>query len=161
MSILVILDRLLEQASTTESQEHVLEQAHYASENVEQRLLTKFDQLVGEISDSLGNPEFNASTEKQDGCGQSPMPAWVMGGKAAIDRSTKIMRLSYWRRDTGVSYLLLRQELDSKDRPKYYDVVLGGRRRTRTNTREIKSLRHSDTSFLGWVKRMLSFKKQS
>lgn len=160
MSIFVILDRLLEQSSTSESKEHVLEQAHYAMDNVQHRLLNKFDDLVGEISTNLGNPEFNASTEAQDGEKQSPMPAWVMGGKQAADRSCKIMRLSYWRREGGISYLLLRQELDSKDRPKYYDIVLGGRRRTRTNTTQMSKLRHTDASFLGWMKRLFSSKKE-
>ena len=158
MSIVTILDRLLEQSTHSESQEHVLEQAHYASQNVEERLLTRFDEMVGDISNALGNPEFNASTDAEDGK-QNPMPAWVMGGKQAADSTRKIMRLCYWRREGGVSYLLLRKELDSKDRPKYYDLVLGGRRRNRTDSAKITSMRNTDMSFMGWVKRVLAFKK--
>jgi hypothetical protein len=155
MSTLTILDRLLDQSSTTESKEHVIEQAHYAVDNVQERLVKTFDKLVEEISADLGAPEFNASTDPTEGQ-KHPLPAWVMGGNKAADSTSKVLRLSYWKRETGVSYLLIRQELDSKDRPKYYDVVLGGRRRNRTDTSKIGRLRQTDASFLGWIKRLFS-----
>jgi hypothetical protein len=154
-STTVILDRLMEQAGTSESKEHVLEQASYAVDNVQQRLLTNFESLVAEIATDLGTPEFNASTESA-GDKSNPMPSWVMGGKQAADTSKKILRLSYWKRDTGISYVVLRMELDSKDRPKYYDLVLGARRRTKGEPVKITKLRNTDTSFMGWIKRMLA-----
>lgn len=157
-STVVILDRLLDQAGTSESKEHVLEQASYAVSDVHQRLLSNFEALVEEISTDLGTPEFNAST---DGGGDksNPMPSWVMGGKQAADTSKKVLRLSYWKRDSGISYVVLRMELDSKDRPKYYDLVLGARRRTKGEPVKIDRLRHTDTSFVGWLKRMFAGNK--
>jgi hypothetical protein len=157
-STLTILDRLLDQAGISESKEHVLEQASYAVSDVQKRLLEKFEQVVTELSDELGQPEFNASTEVQEG-GKNPMPGWVMGGKAA-DASQKVLRLSYWKRETGISYVILRTELDAKDRPKYYDLVLGARRRSNKGEKvQIGRLRNTDTSFVGWIKRILTFKK--
>jgi hypothetical protein len=155
-STIVILDRLLDQASTTESKEHVLEQASYAVLDVQQRLMGNFEGLVAEISDELGKPEFNASTVSEER--SNPMPSWVLGNKAN-DASLKILRLSYWKRDGGISYVILRMEVDSKDRPKYYDLVLGARRRTKTDTVQITKLRTADMSFMGWVKRMFVAKK--
>lgn len=156
-STLVILDRLLDQAGTSESKEHVLEQASYAVNNVQQRLLGNFETLVEEISSDLGKPEFNASTVDSEEK-SNPMPSWVVGSKAN-DASKKILRLSYWKRESGISYVILRMEVDSKDRPKYYDLVLGARRRTKSDTGKITKMRSTDTSFLGWVKRMLTTKK--
>jgi hypothetical protein len=154
-STVVILDRLLEQSSTQESKEHVLEQASYAVSDVQARLMGNFEGLVEEISNELGKPEFNASTVSEER--SNPMPSWVLGNKAN-DASKKVLRLSYWKRDGGISYVILRMEVDSKDRPKYYDLVLGARRRTKTDTVQIGKLRATDTSFLGWIKRMFAAK---
>jgi hypothetical protein len=88
------------------------------------------------------------------------MPSWVMGGKAAADSTSKVLRLSYWKREAGISYVILRMELDSKDRPKYYDLVLGARRRTKGEPVKIGKLRNTDTSFIGWLKRLVSPNKQ-
>lgn len=157
-STLTILDRLLDQANSLESREHVLEQASYAVKDVQQRLLGKFESLVEEISQELGHPpEFNASTESQEG--RNPMPGWVMGGSKASDATQKVLRLSYWKREQGISYVLLRTELDSKDRPKYYDLVLGARRRSKGEPIKVTKLRSADTSFMGMVKRFFTFKK--
>jgi hypothetical protein len=158
-SSLIILDRLLEQAGISESKEHVLEQASYAVSDVQKRLLVKFEELVAELSGELGNPEFNASTDNQPEGGKNPMPAWVIGGKAQ-DASQKVLRMSYWKRDGGISYILLRMEMDAKDRPKYYDLVLGARRRSKSGEKvKIGRLRNTDTSFVGWLKRVFSLKK--
>ena len=159
MSNLIILDRLLEQSSTSESKEHVLEQAHYAMDNVEQRMLTRYDDLVTEISGILGAPDYNANTEDGEGS-KNPLPGWVMGGKQAQNATVKVMRLSYWRRENGISYLLLRREVDSKDRPKYFDVVLGGRKRSSKGpSQSMTKLRTVDSSLLGWIKRLVTGNK--
>lgn len=155
-SALIILDRLLEQSGISDSKEHVLEQASYAIDNVQQRMLSKFEGLVQEIGNELGIPEFNASTDGSEG--KNPMPAWVTGSKVQ-DSSQKVLRISYWKRENGISYVILRTELDSKDRPKYYDLVLGARRRTKTEPIKIGKLRTTDTSFLGWIKRLISGQK--
>jgi len=154
-SSVVILDRLLDQAEISQSKEHVLEQASYAVADVQHRLLNNFEGLVEEISSELGKPEFNASTDDGSQEKSNPMPGWVMGGKAT-DSSQKVLRLCYWKREGGISYVILRMELDSKDRPKYYDLVLGARRRTKGEPVKIGKLRQTDTSFMGWIKRLIS-----
>jgi hypothetical protein len=154
MSHLSLLDRLLDQSSISESKEHVLEQMHYALDKVDQKALARYDELVASISNDIGAPEFNASLGLTEGS-KVPVPAWVINSKKPTSASHKMMRLCYWRRETGVSFLVLRQELDSKDRLKYYDLVIGGRKRTRTNTNELKNLRKTDSSFVGWIKRKL------
>lgn len=156
-SAVLILNRLMEQAGISDNKEHLLEQASYAVDNVHQRLLRNFEEYVQEISAELGHtPEFNASTDNEDG--KNPMPAWVTGAKVQ-DATQKVLRLSYWKRENGISYILLRIELDSKDRPKYYDLVLGARRRTKTEPIKIGKLRNTDPTFIGWVKRLLTFNK--
>ncbi len=157
MSTVILLDRLLEQAGISESKEHVLEQASYAISNVQERLLGQFEVLVSEISQEIGQPEFNASTAEA-GEGKNPMPAWVMGGTAA-DASRKVLRLSYWKRENGISYVILRTELDAKSRPKYYDLVIGARRRTKGARITVNKMRTTDTSFMGWLKRLMGGEK--
>ncbi len=151
-----ILDRLLEEAPNTTCREHVLEQASYAVDNVQQRFLGKFDTLISEISNDWGQPEFNASTSATDE-GKSPIPSWVTGSRQG-ESAQKVLRLSYWKRTNGISYVLLRLELDSKDRPNYYDLVLGARRKNKAESVRVDKLRNTDTSFVGWLKRLVGIK---
>ncbi len=145
----------MEQAATSECEEHVMEQAHYAVENVSEKSLQRFEALVDEISSALGRPEYNASTDSQDKDCKNPMPKWVTGTRHG-ESSRKIMRLSYWKRENGISYVMLRQELDSKDRPKYFDLVVGARKRVRSATPKVDKARYQDTSIMGWIKRLFS-----
>jgi hypothetical protein len=156
--MVTVLDRLLAQAETSECQEHLIEQAHYAMENVQQKCLSRFESIVAEISETLGMPEFNASTEGEESK-KHPMPKWVTGSRLG-EASSKVLRLCYWKRDTGISYLLLRMQLDSKDRPTYYDLVLGGRRKVKADMPKMDKLRTTDTTFVGWVKRLIGAKHE-
>lgn len=152
-SLVTVLDRLLEQAAVSENKEHVLEQASYAVDNVHQRLLGKYDTVIEEITSALGTPELNVSTDNPEI--KNPMPSWVTGSKHG-DAAQKVLRLSYWKREFGISYVILRTELDSRDRIKSYDIVLGARRRNKSETAKIAKMRNTDPTFMGWVKRMLS-----
>ena len=156
MSMITVLDRLLQQAEINECQEHLIEQAHYAVDNVETKFLARFEELVGEISQSLGQPEFNASFDGSEN--KNPVPKWVTSLRRG-EVSTKVLRLCYWRREGGMSYVVMRIELDSRDRPKYYDLVLGSRKKTRTEPMKMDKLRYEDNSFMGWLKRKLPGKK--
>lgn len=151
-----ILDRLLDEAPNTTCREHVLEQASYAVDNVQQKFVGKFEALVSEISTDWGQPEFNASTSSTEE-GKNPIPAWVTGSRQG-ESAQKVLRLSYWKRANGISYVLLRLELDSKDRPNYYDLVLGARRKNRTEAVKVDKLRNTDPSFVGWLKRLVGIK---
>jgi hypothetical protein len=154
-SNVTLLDRLLEGSTTSECKEHVIEQASYAVNDVQQRLMVRFEEIVADIASEFGNPEFNAST--QGGESKNPMPSWITGSRQA-EIASKVLRLSYWKREQGVSYIILRMELDAKDRPTYYDLVLGGRRRHKTDTPQMSSLRNKDMSFFGWLKRLVGIK---
>jgi hypothetical protein len=156
-SMVMVLDRLLSGAEPNATQEHLMEQAHYAVDNVEMKFLQRFEALVSEISEELGPPEYNASTTGGEER-SNPMPKWVTGTNKG-DASHKFLRLCYWKREIGISYLLVRMELDTKDRPKYYDLVLGGRRKIRSDSPKMDRLRNQDTSFVGWIKRMITTKK--
>jgi hypothetical protein len=124
-----LLDTLLEEASEAGMvKEHTLEQAHYASLNVEQVMAEKFDALVKQLETEWGSaPEQNIQCQREDGR-KAPLPKWLQQA-ANVAGSCKLMRVAFWKRGVGFSYVLLRAELDSKDRPNYYMLVLGSRRR--------------------------------
>lgn len=107
--------------------EHTLEQAHYASSNVESVMSQKFDALVQQVSADWGNPEQNIKTEREDGR-KVPMPKWLHDA-ANVAGSTKLVQVAFWKRGAGYCFVMVRIELDSKDRPNYYNLVLGSRRR--------------------------------
>lgn len=124
-----LMDTLLEEASEAGMvREHTLEQAHYASLNVEQVMGKKFDDLVVQIEKDWGEaPEQNILVQRDDGR-KVPLPKWLHDA-ANVAGACKLYKVAYWKRKIGYSYVLLRAELDSKDRPKYYLLVLGSRRR--------------------------------
>src|SRR5437762_3546845 len=101
-STVALLDKLLGDAGNLECKEHVIEQASYAVKDVKHKLLARFDEMVAEIAGHLGNPEFNANTESGEQ-GKNPMPAWVTGTMQA-DIARRVLRLSYWKREHGISY---------------------------------------------------------
>ena len=124
-----LMDTLLEEADQAGMvKEHTLEQAHYASLNVEQVMGDKFDELVKSISGEWGStPEQNILCQREDGR-KAPLPKWLHDA-ANVAGSSKMIKVAYWKRGAGYSFVMLRTELDSKDRPKYYNLVLGSRRR--------------------------------
>lgn len=127
---MTLMDTLLEEADKAGvSREHVMEQAHYASLNVEQVTNDKFDALVNQVAGEWGPPEQNITMVRNDGK-RSPLPKWLHEANAA-DRAgaNRLLRVAYWRREAGYSYVMIKVEVDSKDRPNYYNIVLGSRRR--------------------------------
>ena len=117
------------------------------------------DDLVREVSDQWGAPEFNARTDSEDEEEKKhPIPSWVTGSRKG-ELSEKILRLSYWRREGNISYVLLRVELDSKDRPNYYNLVLGARKRHKTEAVKVTKLRNTGTSFWSWIGRKIGLVK--
>jgi hypothetical protein len=124
-----LMSTLLEEASEAGMvREHTLEQAHYASLNVEQVMAEKFDALVKQVETEWGAPpEQNIIVQREDGR-KAPLPKWLHEA-ANVAGACKLMKVAYWKRGEGFCYTLLRAELDSKDRPKYFMLVLGSRRR--------------------------------
>lgn len=124
-----LLETLLEEADQAGMvKEHTLEQAHYASLNVEQVMSDKFENMVRSIEGEWSaGPEQNIIVQREDGR-KTPLPKWLHEA-ANVAGSTKLLRVAYWKRGAGYSFVMLRVDLDSKDRPNYYNLVLGSRRR--------------------------------
>lgn len=124
-----LMETLLEEADQAGMvKEHTLEQAHYASQNVEQVMGDKFDQIVKDVETEWAlAPEQNILVQRDDGR-KAPLPKWLHDA-ANVAGSTKLIKVAFWKRGAGYSFIMLRTELDSKDRPKYYNLVLGSRRR--------------------------------
>ncbi|MBX9688653.1 MAG: hypothetical protein K2X27_18235 [Candidatus Obscuribacterales bacterium] len=124
-----LMDTLLEEADQAGMvKEHTLEQAHYASLNVEQVMGDKFDALVKQIESEWNQaPEQNILVQRDDGR-KAPLPKWLHDAVNEAG-SVKLLKVAFWKRGAGYSYVLLRVELDSKDRPNYYNLVIGSRRR--------------------------------
>lgn len=123
-----LMDNLLQEADQAGMvKEHTLEQSHYASLNVEDVMSKKFDELVSQINTEWGTPEQNLVVHREDGR-KAPLPKWLHDA-ANVAGSTKMMKVAFWKRGAGYSYIMVRIDLDSKDRPNYYNLVLGSRRR--------------------------------
>ncbi len=124
-----LMDTLLEEADKAGMvKEHTLEQAHYASQNVVEVMGGKFDDLVKQVEGEWGSaPEQNLLAEREDGR-KAPLPKWLHDA-ANVAGSSKLIKVAYWKRGQGYSFVMLKAELDSKDRPNYYNLVLGSRRR--------------------------------
>ena len=129
---------LLEADQAGMVKEHTLDQAHYASSNVEEVMSKKFDDLVTQINAEWGTPDQNIVCQREDGR-KAPLPKWLHDA-ANVAGSTKLVKVAFWKRGNGYSFVMLRIDLDSKDRPNYYNLVLGSRRR-QTEGARVEKLR--------------------
>lgn len=121
-----LLEETADQAGMVK--EHTLDQAHYASLNVEQVMGEKFDNMVKEVEAEWGAaPDQNVLVHRDDGK-KAPLPKWLHDA-ANVAGSKKLYKVAFWKRGSGYCFLMLRADLDSKDRPNYYNLVLGARRR--------------------------------
>jgi hypothetical protein len=152
MSSVVILEKLLAD-DTVKSKEHVIETASRHASDVDKRFEGSFDTIVREITAAWGEPEFNSHIRKeskeQTESGEEKknlgtiVPPWCQGAPRN-GGIPKALRLAHWRRPEGVSYIVLRTEMDKeKDRPLYYDLVLGARRRKPEVERSTAQLRQT------------------
>lgn len=123
-----LMDRLLQEAEQAgTSREHVLDQVHYASLNVEEVMAEKFDKLIEGVQAEWGDPDQNLQVQRSDNK-KVPLPKWLHE-TTNVASSTKLIKVAYWKRESGFSYVALRVDVDSKDRPNYYNLVIGSRRR--------------------------------
>jgi hypothetical protein len=126
-----LMDKLLLEADQAGmSREHVLEQSHYASHNVEEVMAKRFTEVVAQVEAEIGAPEQTIQVDREDGK-HVPIPQWL---QETVKKSSavKMRRVAFWKRGEGYSYVALKVELDSKDRPNYYNLVLGSRRKLST-----------------------------
>lgn len=123
-----LMDKLLLEADKAGmSREHILEQAHYAAFEVQESMAKRFAEVVAQVETELGTPEQKLDLDA-DSTKRPVVPKWLT---ETINKtsSTKVHKVAFWRRDDGYSYVCLKVELDSKDRPNYYNLVLGSRRK--------------------------------
>jgi hypothetical protein len=178
-SAIAILEKLLADETVT-AKEHLLETASPHISNAQQRFEQTFDSIVRDISTIWGDPEFNSSIKKgEDELLPAPgeeseqpengekkernlstvVPPWCKG--APRSGGTPVaLRLAHWKKPDGLMYVVLRTEIDpKKDRPLYYDLVLGARRRKQEVDRGTEKLRQSKedwkshvVSALNWLR---------
>ncbi len=144
-----LMDKLLLEADKAGmSREHVLEQAHYASYNVQESMLKRFVEVVGQVEAELGKPEQQIELEREDGK-RTQIPKCLQD-TAKKTSSEKLLRVAFWRRDDGYNYVCLKVELDSRDRPNYYNLVLGARRKISQKI-NVESMRKKQPWWAFWL----------
>ncbi|HEY9785380.1 MAG TPA: hypothetical protein V6D17_08265 [Candidatus Obscuribacterales bacterium] len=144
-----LFQRLLEDPSVN-SKEHVLDTASYHVENVRQKFEEKYDGVLKEIESDWGLPIFNSSLEEHEGK-KSVAPNWS-NGSARDGGVAKALRLAYWKRESAINYVVLRTEIDEeKERPLYYEIVLGARRRG-SDTVQFSKMRHKPTGIWATIR---------
>lgn len=149
-SPVVLMDKLLLEADQAGmSREHVLEQSHYASQNVQESMTKRFSELVGQVESELGTPEQNLQLDREDGK-HTPVPKWLHDTLNKTS-TVKMLRVAFWRRADGYSYVCLKIELDSKDRPNYYNLVLGSRRRMAGQKMNLDAIRNAKPWWQFWA----------
>lgn len=143
MSTMLILERLLQDAEEGgDSREHVVESASYAVQNVDQKFQNQFDQVVQEISSKCGRPSFGDGAG-QDGVSKIPPPNWLAPQKPA-NQAHRVLKTTYWKEGGNVTYVQLRFEMDSKQRPKTYEILLGAKKTYVREKPTLEVARHHD-----------------
>jgi hypothetical protein len=158
-SAIALLEKLLED-DTVSFKEHVIESS---SRHVEQeRCEQSFNNVVREITAIWNEPEFNSqirkqSEEKLTASGEykkvlaTVVPPWCQG-MPKHGGIPKALRLAHWKRPEGILYVVLRTEIDAeKNRPLYYDLVLGARRRSPDVGRTTVKLRQTKKTWMAHV----------
>lgn len=160
-SVVAILEKLLDDKTVT-FKEHVLETASRHVSDAQTRFEQKFDALVREIGTIWGEPEFNSQIRQEPDVAQTSsdeqkkplstvVPPWCQGTPRNGGR-TKALRLAHWKNSDGIMYVVLRTELDlEKDRPLYYDLILGARRRKPEMDKNTVKLRQTEKTWQAYV----------
>lgn len=160
MSTLVLLERLLKDAPEGgDSREHVVDSASYAVQSVEEKFSQQFDQVVKEISSTQGKPTFGDGAGV-DGVSKIPPPNWLNPQKSA-NQHHRVLKTSYWREGPNITYVQLRFEVDNKQRPKTYEILLGARKTVVKEKPTIEVARQHDgpTGFMAFWRFFVSLFK--
>jgi hypothetical protein len=157
-SLVAILEKLISDESVP-FKEHILETASRHVTDAEKRFDDKFDNLVREISTVMGEPEFNSHIRKEVTEAPGPtgeqkkslptvVPPWCQG-TARSGGVPKPLRFAHWKKPEGVLYVILRTEIEpAKERPLYYDLVLGARRRKPDVDKTTEKLRRQEETLM-------------
>jgi hypothetical protein len=143
MSTLTILERLLKDAEEGgDVREHVVESASYAVQNVDQKFSSQFEQVVQEISSKCGRPSFGDGAGS-DGVSKIPPPSYVAPQRAP-NQAHRVLKTSYWKEGGNITYVQLRFEMDNKQRPRNYEILLGAKKAVIREKPTLEAARHHD-----------------
>lgn len=163
---IAVLEKLLDDPET-QVKEHVLETASPHIANAQARFEERFDSIVNEISTIWGEPSFNShlnweghpsvtdrdSQEEQTDSKRlsTVVPKWCVG-TARSGGQPKTLRMASWSKPDSLKYVCMRTEIDPrKDRPLYYDIVLGAKRKNQEVSRGSEKLRHTKEHWMSNV----------
>ncbi|MCC7528686.1 MAG: hypothetical protein IT342_09200 [Candidatus Melainabacteria bacterium] len=140
-----LMEALLKDPSVS-VREHVVESASPHVSNVKQTFEKQYETLVSEIGKEWGYPIFNSTFDDPENP-KAVAPAWSVGNPKDGGES-KTLKLSYWKRDNIINYILLRTEVDPQknNRPLYYEIVIGGKRRVSEGNVKVDALRQAKPS---------------
>jgi hypothetical protein len=132
--------------------EHVVESASPHVSNVKQTFEGKFESLVSEIGKEWGHPIFNSTFDDPDNP-KAVAPSWSVGNPKDGGEA-KTLKLSYWKRDNIINYILLRTEVDPQknNKPLYYEIVIGGKRRISEGNIKVDGLRQQKPTIWGTIR---------
>lgn len=145
-----LIDALLQDPAVS-VREHVLENASCHVSNVKQNIEKQYENLVKEIGTEWGYPIFNSTFDDPDNP-KAIAPGWSVGSpKDGGDPKT--LKLSYWKRENCINYIVLRTETDPKknDKPLYYELVIGSKRKLTEHAR-VDKIRQVKPSVWGTVR---------
>lgn len=146
-----LMEALLKDPSVS-VREHVVESASPHVSNVKQTFEGKFESLVSEIGKEWGHPIFNSTFDDPDNP-KAVAPSWSVGNPKDGGEA-KTLKLSYWKRDNIINYILLRTEVDPQknNKPLYYEIVIGGKRRISEGNIRVDGLRQQKTTIWGTIR---------
>ncbi|PZM81587.1 MAG: hypothetical protein DKT66_20515 [Candidatus Melainabacteria bacterium] len=146
-----LMEALLKDPSVS-VREHVVESASPHVSNVKQTFEGKFESLVSEIGKEWGHPIFNSTFDDPDNP-KAVAPSWSVGNPKDGGEA-KTLKLSYWKRDNIINYILLRTEVDPQknNKPLYYEIVIGGKRRISEGNIKVDGLRQQKPTIWGTIR---------
>ncbi len=152
MSKTVTLMEALLKDPAVSVREHVVESASPHISNAKQTFEGKYETLVSEIGKEWGYPIFNSTFDDPENP-KAVAPAWSVGSPKDGGEA-KTLKLSYWKRDNIINYILLRTEVDPQknNRPLYYEIVIGGKRRISEGNVKVDGLRQQKPSLWGTIR---------
>jgi hypothetical protein len=128
MSVVALLQRMLDLDTLVPVREHVLETASPRVANVKDKVTRHFDKIVRQATEAWGKPDFNNHLTN-DARLKTVVPAWS-DGNGRNGGEPQALHLCYWRQNGILKYIVLRTEIDLQTgAPMYYDLIVGARRK--------------------------------
>jgi hypothetical protein len=152
-SAVAILERLLD--GDIAQKEHTLETFSPHLSDLHTRINSTFDKLVGECEAVFGPADLNSPPVDGEKS-KTPFPGWS-AGTARNGGAIQTLRLAYWKRPDSFYYIGLRTEIHpQKEKPMYFDLVVGARRR-KEELRDSASMDKLRNSKQHWISKVLPF----